>query len=399
MRVLIVTTSQYIAFHGQAIFTINLAEGLARNGHTVTALSASETGKAYHSERKGVSIEAVNSVNLRMFHPETYLPLFPNWAVRHVFETFQPDIIHIQDHYSLCRSAAITAHRLGVKSVGTNHFMPENLAPYFPGISSLKPVFNWVLWTWMKETFNRLDAIACPSRTAAGMLGSIGLKPPVIPISCGANIVIFHTDPIVDRAAWRKRYGIHPDQTVFFFVGRVDREKRLDVLLRAMKLLNRDDIQLVIGGKGADKDRLTTLARQLELGGKVHFTGFIPQEDLPAVLNSIDVFTIASEAELLSIATLQAMGCSRPVLAADSIALPELVDSDVNGFLFKPGDPADVAKHMAWFADHPERWPGMGRASLEKVQSHSLEVIVHDYELFYEQVLQPASRSVHDLAA
>jgi glycosyltransferase involved in cell wall biosynthesis len=90
---------------------------------------------------------------------------------------------------------------------------------------------------------------------------------------------------------------------------------------------------------------------------------------------------------LLSISTLQAMACSRPVLAANAVALPELVTDEINGLLFKPGDAADAARCMGWFADHPERWSGMGAASLEKVRAHSLENIVQQYEMLYEKVL------------
>ncbi len=287
----------------------------------------------------------------------------------------------------MCRNAAIAARHLGVKCVGTNHFMPENLAPYFPVLSGIKPVFNWVLWHWMRDTYDRLDAVASPSGTAARMLRSAGVRPPVFPISCGGNTSFFHPDSAVDRSAWRSRYGIDPHKTIFLFVGRVDREKHLDVLLRAVALLDRDDFQLVIGGKGAYLKKLTSLANRLGLGARVRFTGFIPQEDLPSMLNSIDIFTMPSEAELLSIATLQAMGCARPVLAADAVALPELVTDAVNGYLFKPGDPADAARKMEWFLDHPEGWSAMGLASLAKVQPHSLENIVHEYETLYEKVL------------
>ena len=391
MRILIAETPQYIAFHGQAIFTINLAEGLAKRGHEVLALVGSERGQAYQSQRNGVQIEAVNTLSLKAFHPDSGLPLFSMKAVRRAFETFQPDIVHIQDHYSLGRNAAITAQRLGVKRVGTNHFMPENLAPYVPVLSKVKPVFNWVLWKWMSETYNRLNAIAAPSRTAAGMLRSAGLRPPVFPISCGVNMDLFHPDPAVDRFAWRTRYGIDPDKIVFFFVGRVDKEKHLDVLLRALRLMDRTDIQVVIAGKGAGSKQLKALARKLDLGQKVRFTGFLPNEDLRSVLNSIDVFAIPSEAELLSIATLQAMGCARPILAADAVALPELVTGNVNGRLFPPGDVEAAAHCMEWFADHPERWSGMGAASLEKVQAHSLENVMQRYEMLYAALLTGAS--------
>ncbi len=387
MRILIAATSQYIAFHGQAIFTLNLAEGLAKNGHTVMALAASEKGPAYRSERKGVRIEALSAVNLKAFHPDVTLPLFSFPAVKRTLQAFGPDILHIQDHYPVCHHAILIAKRLGIKTVGTNHFMPENLAPYVPLLSWVKPAFNWVLWRWMRATYDRVDAVVAPSRTAASLLRLVGLRPPVFPISCGADTSLFHTDPTVDRSACRARCGMDPHKVIFFFVGRVDREKRLDVLIRALSLLDRDDVQLVIAGKGAWKKNMMALAQNLGLGGKVHFTGFLPQEDLPSVLNSIDIFAMPSQAELLSISTLQAMACSRPILAANAVALPELVTDEINGLLFKPGDVADAARCMQWFADHPERWSGMGAASLEKARAHSLENIVRQYEVLYERVL------------
>ena len=174
---------------------------------------------------------------------------------------------------------------------------------------------------------------------------------------------------------------------MFFFVGRVDREKRLDVIIRAIRLLNRDDIRFVIAGNGAAKVRLIALVRELGLEQKVHFTGFIPSTDLPSVLNSIDVFAMPSEAELLSIASLQAMAWARPMLVADAVALPELVTADGNGFLFRPGDVDDAARCMTALADHPERWASMGAASLEHVLPHGLERIVHRYEELYRAVL------------
>jgi glycosyltransferase involved in cell wall biosynthesis len=384
---MIVVTSQYIAFHGQAIFTVNLCEGLAKNGHTVMALVGSETTKPYHTERNGVQIEALPTLSLKLFHPDSFISLFSARAVRRTIRAFQPDIIHIQDHYPVCRNAVLAAKSMGIKCVGTNHFMPENLAPYIPVVSMIKPVFNWVMWKWMRETYDRLAAVACPSRTAAALLHKVGVRPPVFPISCGANIRLFHTDPGVDRSSWCARYGIDSKKKIFFFVGRVDREKRLDVLLRAIHRLDRNDLQLVIAGRGAYRAKWVALADELNLGNKVHFTGFIPNEDLPSVLNSIDVFAMPSEAELLSISTLQAMGCSRPILAANAVALPELVTEDLNGMLFKPGDVADAASCIQWFADHQERWPDMGAASLKKVQAHSIENIVRQYELLYESGL------------
>jgi 1,2-diacylglycerol 3-alpha-glucosyltransferase len=160
----------------------------------------------------------------------------------------------------------------------------------------------------------------------------------------------------------------------------------VDVLLHAMARLPRDDIQLAIAGRGAYSSQYKALARSLNLGERVHFTGFIPNEDLHVLLNSVDVFTMPSEAELLSIATLEAMACGRPVLLADAVALPELVRPGVNGYLFKPGDPAEAAQCMADMAEECERWSEMGRASFEIAQEHGLDKTIERYEDLYEKV-------------
>jgi glycosyltransferase involved in cell wall biosynthesis len=387
MRILIAASSNYIAFHGQAIFTINLAEGLVHNGHAVMVAAGSERGHPYHGNINGVQLEAVRALSLKLIHPDSYVPIFPSWSVGRILDIFQPDIVHIQDHYPLSRAIVIAARRRGIKVVGTNHFMPDNLAAYVPLVSKIKPVYNWILWHWMREVYDRLDAVAGPSQKAVKMLRGVGLKPQVFTISCGVNTNIFRPISSVDRQTWRSAYGIDLNKTIFFFVGRVDREKCLDVIIHALHILDRDDIQFVIAGNGAAKESLMELVKRLGLQEKVRFTGFIPNSDLPSVLNSIDVFTMPGVAELLSIASLQAMACARPMLVADAVALPELVTKESNGLLFHPGDVDDAARCMTVLADHPELWASMGAASLERVKPHSLDNIVHLYEELYKAVL------------
>jgi glycosyltransferase involved in cell wall biosynthesis len=163
----------------------------------------------------------------------------------------------------------------------------------------------------------------------------------------------------------------------------VDSEKRLDVLIKAVNQLGRPDIQLVITGKGAALHEYQALARALGVEDRVKFTGFVAASDLPILLNSIDIFAMPSEAELLSIASLEAMATGVPLLAARSKALPELVDDGVNGYLFEPGNVQDAARLMAHLADQPEQWQQMGKKSLEKVQIHSLDHVISSYEELY----------------
>lgn len=399
MRILISGTTYSPSFNGQAIFTVNLAERLAARGHDVTVAYPSDQPRPYRNLRNGVKLEHLRSIQLFVIHPDIWLPLPTGREVAEVFDRARPDVLHIQDHYPPTGKLLREAKRRGVRIIGTNHFMPENVAPYVPLLPRIKPVFDWIAWKWLLAAYNRTEVVTAQSRAAAALIRAQGLRPPVFPVSCGIDLGRFHPDPRVDRAACRKRYGLDPDRTIFLFVGRVDAEKRVDLLLRAMKRLRRDDVQLVVAGQGAAANDLQALAKSLRLGDRVCFTGFIPNEDLHVLLNSVDVFTMPSAAELLSIASLEAMACGRPLLLANAVALPELVTPGVNGYLFKPGDAADVAHYMNLLADQRDQWAQMGKVSFERAQEHSLEKTVSRFEQIYDLRFQASELRVESREA
>jgi glycosyltransferase involved in cell wall biosynthesis len=393
MRILIAGQTYRPAFNGQAVFTTNLAEGLTRNGHDVTVLLPSDRVVAYTRRQNGVQLHYLPSLPLWIFHSDANTTLFVRTPVEEIFSRFQPQVVHVQDHYPLSQTVAGVARRFRTPVIGTNHFMPENLAPYFPFSDHYKGLFDWLMWKPMIHFFNGLSLATAPSETAARILRKQGLRAPVCPVSCGVSLERFYLKPDLDQAQVRERFGLDSHRTIFLFVGRVDVEKRLDVLLRACHLMQRDDIQLAIAGRGEALEELKRLAQRLDLGERVRFLGFVPDADLPALLNSVDIFAMPSEAELLSIATLEAMAAGRPVLAANAQALPELVAPGRNGFLFRPGDPVDAALYMAKLADHPEQWPEMSKVSQAKARAHSLEHTIAQYEGLYRMQLVTAQRS------
>ena len=386
MRIIIAGQTYYPAFNGQSIFTRNLAEGLAQRGHQVLVAVPFTPSRDPRSAGSKVQIKGIKSIPLAFLHPDATYPLSVGREVRQVIKEFQPEIIHIHDHYPISRAMVSMARANDIKVVGTNHFMPENLTPYLPLPGSFKIGVHWILWQWMLTLYNQLDLVTAPSRTAAAILRLQGLKPRVYSISCGVDTARFHPDRSLDRESWRSRYGFDENRTLFLFVGRVDGEKRLDVIIRAFHKLGRKDIQLGIIGRGAAQGKFQALVRELGMQEVVHFTGFVPGEDLPSLINSADIFAMPSEAELLSIATIEAMACGLPILAARAQALPELVTNGENGYLFRAGDIDDAMRSIALLADRPERFPSMGEVSLKKVQVHGLERTLQSYEKLYEMV-------------
>ena len=385
MRILIAGTTYYPGLNGQAIFTVNLAEGLVRQGHQVTVLFPERRNLS--ELRNGVQMEAVHSVNLSFVHPDTFYSVFHRPRVHRVFNSFRPQVVHVQDHYPISKVAVDEAKARGLKVIGTNHFSPDNLTPYFPASRRLKPFYNRIFWSWMMGVYNRLDLVTAPSRSAVDLMLHNGLTVPAFPLSCGTDLTHFQPDSSVDRVACRKKYGIDPDKIVFLFVGRVDKEKRIDFLLQALSHVQRDDIQLAIAGNGAALNELMALAKKLNLGNRVRFTNYVRNEELHSLLNSADVFTLASVSESLSIASLEAMACGLPLLLANAFALPDLVTPGVNGYLFKPDDPQDAAHYMEMLVDQKEQRKEMGKASLPKAKVHSLEHTIQEYEKYYQSLL------------
>jgi 1,2-diacylglycerol 3-alpha-glucosyltransferase len=194
----------------------------------------------------------------------------------------------------------------------------------------------------------------------------------------------------------RSRYGI-PDKPVLLFVGRLDPEKKLNEVLDAVAMaLRRTDFCLVVVGKGIQQSALEKQAVRLRITENVIFTGFVPEEDLPMIYQLSQCFIIASIAELLSLATLQAMASGLPVIAARAGALVELVHDRANGLLFNVGDIDKMANCMVEILGNDTLCRQMGAKSLEYSQQHDIHGTVRAFESIYEYVGQQGFGEIAD---
>jgi glycosyltransferase involved in cell wall biosynthesis len=387
MRLVIAGQTYYPRRNGQAVFTTRLAEGLAQAGHEVLAIAPATHSHPKPFWHNKVRVHTVSAFQIKRWHPELHVTLLPDFEVNQVLEDFQPDLAHIQDHYPISAAVARWMHARHWPVVATNHFLPDNIIQNSAWLHLNRPLVEWVLWHWMLNTYNHVQAVTTPTRTAARILQSQAIERQVLPISCGVDTQRFRPIPSLDRTGLRQKYGLDPVRPLLLYVGRLDHEKRIDVLLRAVRLTQCDDYQLAVAGRGVVANELHTLAHDLHLEDRVKFIGFVPDEDLPALYNSADFFVMPSTAELQSIATLEALSCGKPVICANARALPELVTEGVNGYLFKPDDPVDAARRIDQLLRERERWAAMGQASLAIAAHHSLNHTLRHYEEVYTSLI------------
>jgi glycosyltransferase involved in cell wall biosynthesis/LmbE family N-acetylglucosaminyl deacetylase len=394
MRILIAGSTYPPHNSGQSIFTSNLANSMAEFGHDVMVLTPSVIGQpSRRITQNGILHWVVRSLDLSILHQDLYIAFSYEGMVNEALDTFQPEIIHLQDSAPLSCYLLRAARQRDIPAVITHHIGPAIGAPYLTWFTNLlNGKMEAVVWSWVIRFLNQADVLTAPSTAAANMLRSRHVKPPVWPISCGVSTRQFQAPACRAKQALRDAWGLPDDRTVFLYVGRLDWEKQPEVMLHAMALLPAQSALLVLAGTGGVEPALKTLAKKLNLEGRVLFLGDVQHDKIPGLYHAADIFVMPGDAESLSIATLEAMASGKPILAANSMALPELVKNGENGLLFQPRNAQDAAHQMQWFIDHPEAWARLGQSSIAKASQHNIPDVMRQFEALYRQTAAHTSK-------
>lgn len=385
MKVLIATDTYYPDVNGAAYFTYRLATTLAERGHNVSVMCPSRSIKNTVSNHGRVTVYGIRSIHLPIYQDFRISPLFTSRTIRAAVKKVSPDTVHIQNHFLIGKEAVSAAKKLGIPVMGTNHFMPENLVHYLhlPVIAERR--IQKFAWRRFVRVFEQLDFVTTPTKTAAALLVKAGLNKEVVPISCGIDLERFK--PTNDGEYLRQRFAIPSDRPVLLYVGRLDKEKRIDMILRALPaILRLNSVHLVLAGIGKEKQTLEELADKLGIQKAVTFTGFVPDEDLQNIYQVGDLFVMASIAELQSIVTMEAMASGLPVVAANAMALPELVHDGENGYLFSDGNSQMFVEKVTAILSNQAMKAEMSGKSLEIIKDHDINRIVERFESIYSKI-------------
>lgn len=385
MRILIASDTYYPHVNGASYFSQRLAAALAEHGHEVAVISPSQTLGNDTKTRHGVTLYGVRSFPLFIVPKFRFvLPWIINQRIARAIDEFKPDIVHIQMHFLISRQVLKAAQRRNIPVVATNHFMPENLTHYLHLPGFVINFIHYIAWKDAVRVFNKTYAVSSPTKTANSFIEPwIGRELPAI--SNGIDLKRFN--PSNDPSPAKEQYGL-PDRPTLLFVGRLDKEKNVDVVLRAVALARQKiSFHFVAAGHGAEEKKLQALAKSLGISHDVTFTGFVPDELLPSLYASAECFVIAGIAELQCIVAMEAMATGLPVIGARAVALPELIHHGHNGYLFEPGNVEELAGHIvAVFSDGARR-SNMGEKSLEIIKDHDLNKTLEAFEDFYRTAL------------
>lgn len=226
--------------------------------------------------------------------------------------------------------------------------------------------------------------VAAGGYPAAEARRAAGRDLPTVIVPPGVDVDRFHPIGATARADTRTEFGLPASATLVLSVSRLVPRKGMDVLIEAMALLahRRPRLHLAIGGDGRDRRRLEKLA--VKTGAPVTFLGRVPDDRLPVLYASADVFAmvcrnrwVGLEQEGFGIVFLEAAATGVPQLAGDSGGASEAVADGETGLVVRQPDNVEAVRHaLARLIDYEELRVRMGSMARHRaVEEFSYDVL------------------------
>ena len=384
MRILMFSHGYLPTLSGVTLVVQKIARAMVERGHEVTIVTASEKYRPYQSQDQGVKLLRVLGVP-NPFWLEGPMPYLSPSGMRKLIDRLQPDIIHTHENALLSNFLPHVRTDSHPRLVSSCYALPRYVTYYLHFIG-LEALVEKITWKYYVGVLNHYEHIVFCTRTHEHEFRLHGLRPPTTVISNGVNIQRYCPTPVPGEDICTS-YHL-PARPRILSVGRLMKDKKLHLLVRAMRLVcDAREAHLLVVGRGSERPRLKALIQRLQLEPYIHLLGYVPEQDLPALYRACDLFAIPSLVEVQSLPALQAAVTGLPIVAANSAALPELVRHGENGLLVEPQNAEELGKAILHILDHPDDARKMGQVSLEIGRAHDEQLTFQAYDDFYRSMI------------
>ncbi len=386
MRIAIFTETYLPQINGVVTHIKILKEGLEALGHTVLIVTADSKAHTHYLKDNVLHCPAHNLK--RIYNLDLASPV-SRTRLKYLRE-FRPDIIHVHNEFSIGLSGMAIAKILKVPLVYTLHTMYDDYI-YYIAPKPLIPLTKKLSHRYFRMFPQNAAVVTGPSKKCQEYTYEIGSdkKVEVIPNPVELDAFAPQTSTPQQRAQIREQYHIPQDATVACFVGRLGREKSVDVLLRfwAQEMKPQDNMRLLIIGDGPEKEPLEQLAQQLGITDTVVFTGKVLHPDLPPYVHTCDIYVTASLSDTNSISMLEGMAGGLPVLQLYDELNADQVTDGVNGYMFR--DAAEMGQRLRQIRDmEPEELQKLKTSVIQSVKNSGAQTLANYIQTIYYNISQ-----------
>lgn len=373
--------------NGVAVSTYNLRKTLLEHGHNVLTVVTNPFGNEMTFKD---NVLRLPGIELKQMYGYRFAQLYNRKAME-IVAYFRPDVIHIQSDLGVGMFGMVAASRLHVGSIYTFHTMIEDYAYYVTKGHFDRFARHSVRWFFRAKS-NMFDSMIAPSSKIKDYLRSIGIDSLVDVIPTGIEFSRFSPDneDKLKTARLKKKYKIANDEFVFLSLGRIAKEKSIDLVLKAYRRFLDDmgktvKTKMVIVGWGPAEEELHELANHLNLNDHVIFTGKCDPNETQDYYRLGDCFISASLTETQGLTYMEAMAARLLVLARYDDNLAHTIQDGDSGYFFFSED--DLVEKMKVAASlEPTKRKRIENMAIKAIEPYSMEHFYESITEVYERV-------------
>ncbi|MBQ9160724.1 MAG: glycosyltransferase [Methanobrevibacter sp.] len=290
-----------------------IAKKQAENGHNVVVYTTDSCKNRLKFENNyNVNVDGINvfyfkNISNNVKNKLTIdTPLGLNSNLKNNIDNF--DIVHIHEHR---HSLAILTHKYAKKNnIPYVLHAHGSVLPFFQK-EKLKEIFDKL---WGFDILYDAHKLIAETEVEKAQYIDMGVKEELIEIvPTGVELDDFNFLP--QKGNFKSKYGISPDEKLILFLGRINKIKGLDLLIKAFNRIDNDNVKLaIVGGDYGFKQELNQLISEFNLKDKVIFPGVLIDDAKKEALIDCDLFVIPSRYESFGVSTLEAMACEKPIV-------------------------------------------------------------------------------------
>lgn len=370
MIITLVTDQFYKNNNGTSVSSQQLCRELLKEGHTVRILTVDEenqTQYALHERNFGVFNKLIHSQGMQLAKPD-------NKVIKQAI--LGADIVHIFTPFKLGSRTIKLCRKLHIPFTVASHILPENITSSI--LLKNSKIVNRAIWrVWRKSIYKKAQHIHCPSTMVAKQLEKHKIKSNLHVISNG-----FPSDY---QMQIEEKPKIFQDKIIIVATGRFSREKRYDLIFKAVKKSkNADKILLILGGKGPLLKKFEKKGRKLP--NMPVFLGKYQREQQLSFLNFADMYIHAADIEVEGMTCLEAAACGcLPIVSNSSRSAAKQFVLHPQ-CLFKHGRAKDLASKIDWWIDNPDKLS----QEKKKIAAHAQNFTLARSMSLYRKMFQSA---------
>lgn len=339
MRIAIFSDTYTPDINGVATSTKILKDELINHGHEVLVVTSELPSESDYEDDPNDNILRVPGLEIQALYGYRACNIYSFKGMKEI-KSMNIEVIHVQTEFGIGIFGRIVGEALNIPVVYTYHTMWADYSHY------VNPINSTAIDGLIKKAITRISKfygdksaeLIVPSIKTKEALEKYGLHKNMHIIPTGLELDKFDPknkdDKLINQI--KEKYGIK-EQFIVTFLGRIAKEKSIDVLIDAMKEIvkENDNILCLIVGGGPYLDELKELVKDDQIEKYIIFTGPKPSQEVPSYYHLSNVFVSASVTETQGLTYIEAMASGIPAVARYDQNLENVIIDGVNGYFFK----------------------------------------------------------------